>query len=331
MKVLVVGRTIDSASKELQGSKRFQELKEAAQVEMTDVSNIETLKERAKDADIILSFATIGAEIINLAKRLKMIQVTSVGYERIDAAAAAANGVIICNVAEANANSVSELCFGMILDLARRLSAHDRLMRAGGWGRVELELQMEIRYKTLGIVGLGAIGSRMAQIAKHGFDMRILACDPFITADRAEQLGATLVDLPTLLKESDIVTVHAPFTQETKHMIGEKELSLMKTTAIFVNAARGSIVDEKALTQALKEKKILGACLDVFETEPLPKESPLRQMENVVLAPHIGSTPGAMRHMRDVAVWNVLRVIRGQKPMNIQTLGTYYTSPKWAN
>jgi D-3-phosphoglycerate dehydrogenase len=331
MKVLVVGRTVEDAAKELQGSKGLQELKKAAEVEMSAVSDEEELKEMAKDADIILSFAAISAEIINLSKRLRMIQVTSVGYERIDAAAAAANGVIICNVAEANANSVSELCFGMILDLARRLSAHDRLMRACGWARVELELQMEIRYKTLGIIGLGAIGGRMAQIAKHGFDMRILAYDPFITGDKAEQLGATLVDLPTLMRESDVVTIHAPLTKETRHLIGEKELSLMKTTAILVNAARGSIVDEKALIKVLNEKKIGGACLDVFETEPLPKESPLRQMGNVVLAPHIGSTPSAMRHMRDVAIWNVLRVVRGQKPMNIQTLGTYYNSLKWAN
>jgi len=131
------------------------------------------------------------------------------------------------------------------------------------------------------------------------------------------------------MSESDIITIHTPLNEETRHMIGEKELRLMKPTAIFINPSRGPVVDEQALIKVLQEGRISGAGLDVFETEPLPKDSPLRQLENVVLVPHIGSTPGALRHMLEVSVENVLRVAKGQSPLRIQTPDTYYTSAKW--
>jgi phosphoglycerate dehydrogenase-like enzyme len=169
----------------------------------------------------------------------------------------------------------------------------------------------------------------MAQIGMNGFKLKILACDPYITGDRAAQFGGKLVDLSTVMSESDIITIHTPLNEETRHMIGEKELRLMKSTAIFINASRGPVVDEQALIKVLQEGKISGAGLDVFETEPLPKDSPLRQLENVVLVPHIGSTPGSLRHMLEVSVENVLRVAKGQAPLRIQTPGTYYTSTKW--
>ena len=169
----------------------------------------------------------------------------------------------------------------------------------------------------------------MAQVARHGFHMNILACDPYITEARAQHFNAELVDLETLLRRSDIVTVHVPLNSETRHMIGDKELSLMKPTAIFVNTARGPVVQEEALIAALQERRISGACLDVYETEPLPVDSPLRSLENVVTTPHIGSTPGILVKMREIAVWNVIRVVKGQQPMNIQTPKVYYTSHKW--
>jgi D-3-phosphoglycerate dehydrogenase len=305
------------------------ELKKLADVEATYTGDQNEVKEKAADVDVIITGAPITADIINAAPKLKMIQTTSVGYERIDVKAATANGVIVCNVVAANANSVAELCFGLILSLARRISAHDRSLRDGGWGRVDLERQVQIRSTTLGIVGLGSIGSRMAQIGKNGFNLNILACDPYITGDRVEQFGGRLVDLPTVMSESDIITIHTPLNEETRHMIGENELRLMKPTAIFINAARGPVVDEQALIKVLQEGRISGAGLDVFETEPLPKDSPLRQLENVVLVPHIGSTPGALRHMLEVSVENVLRVAKGQPPLRIQTPDTYYTSAKW--
>ncbi|UCD73150.1 MAG: hydroxyacid dehydrogenase, partial [Candidatus Bathyarchaeota archaeon] len=310
-------------------SKSYKELSELAEIKQLESRDQQVIKENSKDVDVIITGSPISAEVINSAERLKLIQTTSVGYDHIDEEAAIANGVIICNVAESNANSVAEICFGMILDLARRISAHDRLMREGGWGRVEMERQIEIRHKTLGIVGLGAIGSRMAQIGANAFEMTVLANDPYITGDRADQVCALLVDLPTVMKKSDVVTIHVPLNEETRHMIGEKELRMMKPTAIFINASRGPVVDEKALIKILKEERISGAGLDVFEEEPLPKDSPLRRLENVVIVPHIGSSSEALAHMVDVAVHNVLLVAKGKEPMRIKTPEVYYSSPKW--
>ena len=326
MKILLVsGRWARSFER----SKSYEELSKLAEIKQLESRDQQEIKKSAKDVDVIITGSPISAEVINSAERLRLIQTTSVGYEHIDEEAAIANGVVICNVAESNANSVAEICFGMILDLARRISAHDRLMREGGWGRVEMERQIEIRHKTLGIIGLGAIGSRMAQIGANAFDMTVLANDPYITEERADQVYATLVDLPTVMKNSDVVTIHVPLNEETRHMIGEKELQMMKPTAIFINAARGPVVDEKALIKVLEEKKISGAGLDVYEEEPLPKDSPLRRLENVVIVPHIGSSSEALAHMVDVAVQNVLLVVKGKEPMRIKTPEVYYTSPKW--
>jgi D-3-phosphoglycerate dehydrogenase len=318
-------------AQDIEKSERLKELRKHARVDVALSGEEKQLIEKVGDVDVIITGGPISAAVINAAPKLKMIQTTSVGFEYIDEGTAAARGVIICNVAGVNANSVVELDFGMILDIARRIGAHNRLMREGGWARVEVERQVEIRNSTIGIVGLGAIGSRMAQFATQGFNMKVLAHDPYITEARAQQFNARLVDLETLFRESDIVSIHVPLNDETRHMIGEKLLRLMKPTAIFVSSARGPIVDEKALIKVLQEKRISGACLDVYEMEPLPKESPLRTLDNVSLVPHIGSTPGIMVEMRETAVWNVLRVARGESPLNVQTPKVYYTSPKWSH
>jgi D-3-phosphoglycerate dehydrogenase len=318
-------------AQDIEKSERLKELRKHARVDVALSGEEKQLIEKVGDVDVIITGGPISAAVINAAPKLKMIQTTSVGFEYIDEGTAAARGVIICNVAGVNANSVVELDFGMILDIARRIGAHNRLMREGGWARVEVERQVEIRNSTIGIVGLGAIGSRMAQFATQGFNMKVLAHDPYITEARAQQFNARLVDLETLFRESDIVSIHVPLNDETRHMIGEKLLRLMKPTAIFVSSARGPIVDEKALIKVLQEKRISGACLDVYEVEPLPKESPLRALDNVSLVPHIGSTPGIMVEMRETAVWNVLRVASGESPLNVQTPKVYYTSPKWSH
>jgi D-3-phosphoglycerate dehydrogenase len=312
----------------IEASNNYQALIVKAEVELTSEEDQSVLASKAEDVDVIITGAPVSAEMINRAKRLKMIQTTSVGYDRIDVDAATANGVIICNVAEANANSVAELVFGLILDVARRISSHDRSLRDEGWARIEVERQVEIRGSTLGIIGLGAIGSRVAQIG-NAFNMRILACDPYVIPERAEQFGGKLVDMETLLKESDVVTTHTPLNEETRHFIGEREFSLMKPTAIYINTSRGPVVDEKALIKVLKQGKISGAGLDVFETEPLEKDNPLRSLDNVVMTPHIGSTPGSLSHMLEVAIGNVLRVVEGKAPFRIKTPDTYYTSEKW--
>ena len=291
--------------------------------------NQQQIAEKAGDADIIITSYAIGDEVMKAAKNLKMIQVTSVGYENIDMDAAKKYGVAVCNVAEANADSVAELAFGLIIDLARRISAHDRLMRSGGWGRVEFERQTEIHGKTLGVVGLGAIGSRMAQIGSLAFGMKVIACDPYITEERASQFDTRLVDMDTVFKDADIVTVHVPLSKETTHLVNKRHFDLMKSTAIFISSARGPVVDEQALIATLKANKISGAGLDVFEVEPLPKDSPLRSLENVVVVPHIGSSWPTLEHMRKVAVENVVRVAKGMEPLRVKNPEVYYSSPKW--
>jgi len=318
-------------AQDIEKSERLKDLKKHATVDVALSGDESRLIGMVKDVEVIITGGPITSAVINAAPKLKMIQTTSVGFDYIDEAAAAAKGVIICNVAGVNANSVVELDFGMILDVARRIGAHNRLLREGGWARVEVDRQIEIRGSTIGIVGLGAIGSRMAQFATQAFSMKVLAYDPYITEARAQQFNAELVDIETLFKKSDIVTIHVPLNNETRHMIGEKLLRLMKPTAIFVSSSRGPIVDEKALIHVLQEKRISGACLDVYETEPLEKDSPLRGLDNVSMVPHIGSTPGIMVEMRETAVWNVMRVARGEQPLNLQTPKVYYTSPKWAS
>jgi len=326
MKVLfVAGRWAQDIDK----SEKLRELRKYATVEVALSGDEEQLIEKVGGVDVIITGGPITAAVINAAPRLKMIQTTSVGFEYIDEAAAAENGVIICNVAGVNANSVVELVFGMILDIARRIGAHNRLMREGGWGRVDVERQVEIRGCTIGIVGLGAIGSRVAQFATQAFNMKVITYDPYITEARAQQFNAELVDIETLFKESDIVSIHVPLNDETRHMVSEKLLRLLKPDAIFVSSARGPIVDEDALIKVLQEKRISGACLDVYETEPLQKDSPLRSLDNVSLVPHIGSTPGILVEMRETAVWNVLRVAKNVPPLNIQTPEIYYRNPKW--
>ena len=316
-------------AQDIEKSQRLRELRKYATVETLLSGEEKQLIEKVGSVDVIITGGSITASVINAAPKLKMIQTTSVGFEYIDVEAAADKGVIICNVAGVNANSVVELDFGMILDIARRIGTHNRLMRSGGWGRVEPERQVEIRNSIIGIVGLGSIGSRMAQFATQAFHMKVLANDPYITEARAQQFNAELVDLETLFKESDIVTIHVPLNDETRHMIGERLLRLMKPTAIFVSSARGPVVDEKALIKLLQEKRISGACLDVYETEPLPKDSPLRELDNVCIVPHIGSTPGILVDMRETAVWNVIRVAKGEQPLNVQNPKVYYTSNKW--
>jgi D-3-phosphoglycerate dehydrogenase len=235
MKVLfVAGRWAQDIDK----SEKLKELRKYATVEVALSGEEENLIEKVRDIEVIITGGPITDKVIKAGPKLRMIQTTSVGFEYIDGEAAATNGVIICNVAGVNANSVVELDFGMILDIARRIGAHNRLMREGGWARVEPERQVEIHGCTIGIVGLGSIGSRMAQFATQAFDMKVLAYDPYITEAKAHQFRAELVDIGTLFRESDIVTVHVPLNDETHHMITENLLRLLNLQP-FSSAVQG--------------------------------------------------------------------------------------------
>ncbi|HIC87764.1 MAG TPA: D-glycerate dehydrogenase, partial [Aquificae bacterium] len=191
--------------------------------------------------------------------------------------------------------------------------------RSGTGLHPELLLGMELEGKVLGIIGLGRIGRAVARIGAKGFGMKVLYYSRHRAPERVEkELNATYVPLDTLLRESDIVSIHTPLTPETKYMIGERELRLMKPTAILVNTARGAVVDTNALVKALKEGWIAGAGLDVFEQEPLPPDHPLTKLPNVVLAPHIGSaTKEARERMTCAVLENLLAFKRGEVPPNL--------------
>jgi D-3-phosphoglycerate dehydrogenase len=278
--------------------------------------SVEELVDAARNVDAILSrSAIISASVIAASPKLKIVSRHGVGLDYVDVAACTRHGVLVTTTGDANSEAVSEQAFALLLAVARRVAAADAAMRSGEWASVRPRLVgAELHRKVFGIVGLGRIGSRVAKHA-HGFDMEVIACDPYIDPDRAHKCGATLVDLESLLRRSDVVSMHVPLTDETRGMIGRAELELIKSSAVLINTSRGPVVDEEALIEALADRRIAGAGLDVFAQEPLPAKHPLLQLDNVVCSPHIaGQTEEAMVGMSVRAAENILCVLRGQVP-----------------
>jgi D-3-phosphoglycerate dehydrogenase len=209
-----------------------------------------------------------------------------VGLDNVDVAAAADLGIAVGNVPEYGHEEISNHAIALLLALHRRLFQFDGSVRAGGEGVPPIETISRLSECTLGLVGLGRIGQRVAQKAR-AFDMRVLGTDPGLPPSEAEALGVELVDLDQLLRESDCVSLHVPLTGETRHMINERALALMRPQAGLINIGRGGLVDEAALVRALEDGRLMGAALDVTETEPLPADSPLLDAPNVILTPHV--------------------------------------------
>jgi D-3-phosphoglycerate dehydrogenase len=252
------------------------------------------------------------------AGRLKIIARTGVGVDtsRVDLDAAKAYKIWVTNMPGSNAVSVAELVFGQMIALARHTFAADRAVKGGRWSEYLKYIGIELAGKTLGIIGMGNIGTRVA-IRARAFEMGFLVYDPYIPESHVTALGGRWVGLIELLSESDFVTIHCPLTAETKHMLGEKELALMKPSAYLINAARGGIVKEAALCRVLEEGKIAGAALDVVEDEPPVKDHPLFQLRNVILTPHVGAlTFEASKRGEWGAVEEVIRVLEGKRPKN---------------
>ncbi|MEA1905309.1 MAG: hydroxyacid dehydrogenase [Candidatus Hadarchaeota archaeon] len=239
------------------------------------------------DVLIVRSATKVTREVIEAGDKLKLIVRAGVGLDNIDLKAAEARDVKVLNTPEAPTVSVAELVLGLMLTWARRISQADASMKRGKWEKSKLA-GTELRGKTLGIIGTGRVGRAVAYRAR-AFEMKLLAYDVELNSEFAKKAGVQYVDLKTLLRESDYVTLHVPLMPQTEHMIGEREFELMKPTAVLVNTARGEIIDEAALVRVLKEKKIAGACLDVYEQEP-PEGSPLLRLSNTVLTPHLGAS-----------------------------------------
>jgi len=273
---------------------------------------------KARDGILCLLTDRIDSEVFDAAPRAKVFANMAVGYDNIDVPEATRRGIVITNTPGVLTDATSDFAWALLFSVARRVFEADKFTRAGkfvGWGPLVF-LGGDITGKTLGIIGAGRIGTAVA-LKSAGFKMKVLYTDIRENKELEEKIGARRVAFEELLKKSDFVSIHVNLTPETHHLIGARELKLMKPSAYLINTSRGPVVDEAALVQALKEKRIAGAGLDVYEEEP--KVHPeLIELNNVILAPHIASatieTRGKMAFM---AAENLVAVLRGQRPKNI--------------
>ncbi len=271
------------------------------------------------DALIVRSQTKVNRELINAAKKLKIIGRAGVGVDNIDIETATQKGIVVVNAPGGNTISTAEHTIALILAAARRIPQADKSVKEGKWERKKF-MGIELRGKTLGIVGLGRIGYEVAKRCK-AFEMNVIAYDPYIPRERAEKIGVKLVDFDTLLKESDIITIHVPKTKETLGLIGQEEFKKMKDGVILVNAARGGIVDEKALYDAIVSGKVYAAALDVYEKEPPDRNNPLLKLESVVTTPHIAaSTKEAQLSVGMIVAKDIINMARGLPVRNAVNL-----------
>jgi phosphoglycerate dehydrogenase-like enzyme len=252
----------------------------------------------------------LSAEALAGVPRLRVIARWGVGYDRVDIAAATRHGIVVTNTPGPTAPAVADLTLAMMLALARRLLRADRLARAGQWEEVD---GLALEGRTLGIVGFGRSGQEVARRAR-GFGMTLLAHDPLPDARAAAELGVTLLGLDEVLARADVVTLHAAASTGSGPLLGARELQLMKQGALLINTARGSLVDESALVEALESGHLGGAGLDVFAREPLPRDHPLTKLDNCVLSPHSAfATDRAIRGVSELCSRQIVAVLRGER------------------
>ncbi len=237
---------------------------------------------------IVRSGTKVTRDFLKKAPKLEVIGRAGVGVDNIDLQAATERGIPVLNAPAGNTVSAAELTFALILGAARNVAAADRSLRAGEWQRSRFA-GTELRGKTLGLIGAGRIGGEVARRGK-AFGMKVIANDPYLSEDRAEDLGIEPVSLEAVIERADVVSLHVPLSPSTRNMIGAEELKAMKSTAFLGTVARGGVVDEGALAQALEDGHIAGAALDVYESEPLEDESPLRNAPGITLTPHLGAS-----------------------------------------
>lgn len=279
----------------------------------------QTLIELARDADAIMTcFAQVTANVVRAAERCQVIGRFGVGVDNIAVATATELGIAVTYVPDYCVEEVSDHVMALLHAWNRRIVLFDRSVKEGGWGSQGLTVRMmRLRGKTIGIVGLGRIGQAVARKAQaHG--LRILAADTVVSADTAQSLGGTLVELETLLAESDFVTLHAPLNDNTRNMIGAHELARMKPEAFLINAARGPLIDEDALLTALQNGDIAGAGLDVMVDNVPPRDHPLLSMDNVIVTPHVAFfSQESTLELEKRAAAEVVSVMHGKMPDNL--------------
>jgi D-3-phosphoglycerate dehydrogenase len=307
MKVLVS----DSLAEE--GVKR---LLSGADVDVITNLSPEELIEKIKDYDalVIRSGTKVTADVIKAANRLKVIGRAGVGIDNVDVEAATKRGIIVLNTPGGNTISAAEHTIAMMLALARNIPQANAALHKGEWNRKKYT-GVEFFNKTLGVVGLGRVGAEVA-VRMKSFGMQILAYDPFVTEERAREMGITMGDLETVLRGGDFITVHTPLTNETRNLIDEDEFKIMKPGVRIVNCARGGIINEAALAKAVADGKVAGAAVDVFTKEP-PTGNPMLDQEKIIVTPHLGaSTAEAQVNVALAVADQILAIARGGLPTN---------------
>jgi D-3-phosphoglycerate dehydrogenase len=269
------------------------------------------LKERMKDADIVVvGWSHLTRDVIASAEKLRMISIWATTCHYADHEAARERNIVVTHVPGYATEAVAEHVFALLFAAIRKLTYADRHVRQGDFDWRPFA-GVELYGKTLGIIGTGAIGCRVAEVAK-AFKMRVLGYDKYPNMQRIRDVGIELVDLSTLLKESDFISLHVTLTPETQGLLGEKQIDAMKKGVVIVNTSQGKVIDEKTLTAALKSGKIAAAGLDVFAEEPPAKDNPLFKLDNAVFSPHVGfNTVEAAKRCTDICIDNVAKFLEG--------------------
>jgi len=313
-KILLTRTLHDFALKELK--KKFQVKIHTGKIPIPQ----KTLKSKIKEMDGLICFPydKINKEIIQSAKKLKVISTYSVGYDHIDTQFAKENKIRVGYTPEVLTDATADMAFALLLDSLRRISEGDRIIRKGQWKQIYGAYDyvgLDLQGKTLGIIGLGRIGKTLAKRAK-AFDMKIIYHNrKQISKTEEKKIGVKYTTFEKLISQSDVISIHVPHTKETNEMFNMKKFRKMKNTAFLINTSRGKVVNEKDLVIALKEKIIAGAGLDVFQTEPINKNHPFLKLENIVLAPHVGSSTKETRvKMAKITIKNLILGMKGKKP-----------------
>ena len=276
------------------------------------------------DAVCVMVGRITRATVSGSDRRLKLIARFGVGYDMIDVPALTEKGVLLTITPDGIRRPVATAALTFVLMLAQRIPTKDRLVREGRWNERVDHMGTGLSGRTLGSIGVGNIGSELFRLATP-FQMRHIACDPYVTQESVRPLGVTLVDLDTLFREADFLCVNCPLNEETRKLVGARQFSLMQPTAFFVNTARGPIVDEQALYEALAGRRIAGAAIDVFEQEPTPPNNPLLKLDNLVVTPHHVCLTDECINTVTASVFNACRdLAHGRVPRNVvnqQVLG----------
>lgn len=291
-------------------------LREYADPQLATAVDEATIIREGRDAEamIVRALGTATAAVMDGCPRLKVIGRHGVGVDNVDIQAATERGIWVVNTPQAVTEPVAEHVVGMMLALVKDFRNCDLETRAANWGFRSRVQGINLMGKTLGVVGMGRIGYRTAEICRKGLGMEIVYADAVASARAESELGARRLPLAELLAASDVVTLHCPYVPETHHLINAETLAMMKPTAYLINAARGRVVEQTALVQALRDRRIAGAALDVFEREPVEADNPLFALDNVLLTPHVASSTAEALVGMSLVAEDIVAVLQGRRP-----------------